>query len=267
MDNPAQVFADDSPQLPSPANKAPIGWGRFILQLFVVGFIYFAVSVAFAIPMIIDTVQSGSTEEPQLGSALVAWSAIGSMGIAIIAAMLFLRREGRLKEAIRLEAPASWSQTLLWAALGLVGTLTIFFVGAPLMEAIGLEAPDAAFVLDLVTESPALFVLWIVGVAWFAAGFGEEVIYRGWLTDRLERINGLRGKAWPVILIQAALFGLPHAYQGAGGMVVTGMVGVLFGWIRLKQGGNLWAVVLAHAAVDTVVMALAYAEKLGWVAG
>ena len=265
MDETAPVASQPS-QWPALAEKAKIGWGWFILQLVVVAIIYLLVSFAFVVPAVLDAMETGSTEQPDLGSALVAWSAIASMFVAIGVACLFLRREGRVREAIRLERPREWGNTLLWAAIGLVGTLTIFFVGAPLMEAIGLDAPDAGFVLELVTESPALFALWVIGVAWLAAGFGEEVLYRGWLTDRLERLPGLSGKLWPVILIQAVLFGLPHAYQGLGGMIVTGLVGVLFGWIRLRQGGNLWAVILAHAAVDTVVMAMAYMEKLGWIA-
>ncbi|MGB3797568.1 MAG: CPBP family intramembrane glutamic endopeptidase, partial [Alteraurantiacibacter sp.] len=161
------------------------------------------------------------------------------------------------------EVPANWRTTLGWAALGTGGTIAIFTVGAWVTEAIGLGAPDPTFVLALVTESPAMFALWVVGVAIFAAGFGEEVLYRGFLMDRLERLPGLRGRGGAVLVIQALLFGLPHAYQGWGGMVVTACVGLLFGFIRNRCGGNLWAVIIAHAAVDTIMMSLAYADALG----
>ena len=70
-----------------------------------------------------------------------------------------------------------------------------------------------------------------------------------------------------MLVIQALLFGLPHAYQGLGGMAVTATVGLLLGWIRNRCGGNLWAAIIAHAAVDTVSMSLAYADKLGWMTG
>jgi membrane protease YdiL (CAAX protease family) len=154
-----------------------------------------------------------------------------------------------------------------WAATGIAGTLAIFAIGGPLMEAIGLGMPDSSYILGLVTESPAMFALWVIGVAWLAAGFGEEVLWRGFLMDRLERLAGLRGRAWLVLAVQAVLFGLPHAYQGMGGVVVTASVGLLLGWIRLRQRGNLWAVIIAHATVDTVMMSLAYADKLGWYTG
>ena len=102
-----------------------------------------------------------------------------------------------------------------------------------------------------------------VGVAWLAAGLGEELIYRGFLMDRLERLRGIGNSTAVVLIVQAVLFGLPHGYQGAGGMVLTGSIGLLLGWVRLRFGGNLVVAVLAHAAVDTIMMSLAYAEKLG----
>lgn len=265
MNDPANVIAD------GPARPAQlIGWPLFLLQFASVAVAYFVASILPAVPALIDTVMTAVDDpaaapgQPELGSALVASTAMSSAVAGMLVAWLWLRREGRVGEAINLQRPASWLSTLGWAALGLGGTIAIFSLGAQLTQALGLGSPDPAFVLDLVTQSPAMFALWIVGVAWFSAGFGEEVLYRGFLMDRLERLPGLRGRPWLVLVIQALLFGLPHAYQGMGGMVVTAMVGLLLGWIRNRNGGNLWAAIFAHAAVDTVMMSLAYANTLGW---
>ncbi|WP_338242762.1 CPBP family intramembrane glutamic endopeptidase [Aurantiacibacter hainanensis] len=269
MDNPAPVFADE-PAAPRTAPKQPIGWPIFLVQFVTVVTAYLVASILPALPALIDAVMTAVEDpasagaETQLGSALVASTVVCSALAAMFIAWLWLRREGRVWDAIRLQAPANWRSTLGWAAVGTGGTIVIFAVGAQLTEALGLGTPDPSFVLALVTESPAMFALWIVAVAWFAAGFGEEVLYRGFLMDRLERLAGLRGRPWAVLVIQALLFGLPHAYQGMGGMVVTAMVGLLLGWIRNRCGGNLWAVILAHAAVDTIMMSLAFADSLGW---
>ena len=61
-----------------------------------------------------------------------------------------------------------------------------------------------------------------------------------------------------------ALFGLPHLYQGWGGVLVTASVGLFLAWLRFANRGNLWARILAHAAVDTIMLTLAYSESLGW---
>ena len=276
MENLASVFSDGpapSAEGPAAGIKAPISWFRFFMQFVTVVGAYLIASILPAIPVIIAMVANATQNPdaaaaaPDLGSALVASTVIASAVAGMLVAWLWLRKEGRVREAFRLEAPANLGSTLGWAALGTGGTIAIFTVGAWITEAIGLGAPDPTFVLDLVTESPALFALWVVGVAIFAAGFGEEVLYRGFLMDRLERLSGHRGRPWAVLVIQALLFGLPHAYQGMGGMLVTACVGLLFGYIRNRMGGNLWAVIIAHAAVDTIMMSLAYANKLGWYGG
>ena len=95
---------------------------------------------------------------------------------------------------------------------------------------------------------------------------GEELLWRGFLFDRLNRLAGIKGRIWLALLIQAAAFGLPHIYQGMGGVLITGVVGLFLGWVRIKSSWSLLPCVLAHAAVDTVMMSLAYAQKLEWIA-
>ncbi|MFB0612751.1 CPBP family intramembrane glutamic endopeptidase [Aurantiacibacter poecillastricola] len=267
MTNPASVLEDRQPA--APYAKAPIGWLIFVLQFVTVALAYVLASILPTLPALIATVSAAisdpaaATPAPELGSGLVASTVIASAIGAIFVAWLWLRREGRVMEALRLKRPASWRFTIGLAALATGGTILIFVLGAQLTQALGLGSPDPSFVLDLVTESPALFALWVVGIAWFAAGFGEEVLYRGFLMDRLERLPGLRGRTNTILFVQAILFGLPHAYQGAGGMVVTAMVGLLLGWVRNRSGGNLWAAIIAHAMVDTIMMSLAFGESLG----
>lgn len=256
MDTPAAVSATAPP---ASAAKAQLGWLWFILQVVTVVVVYLVGSTLPVLPAIVRAALAGGGSAPELTSATVAATAMLGMALALSICWLWLRREGRVREAFVLTPPTDWRGTLAWAALATGGTMAIFTGGGALVQALGMEQPDPSFVLDLVTESPAMFVLWVVGVAWLAAGFGEELLYRGFLMDRLERLGGLRGRVWLVLLVQALLFGLPHAYQGWGGVIVTGAVGLLLGWVRIVQRGNLWAVILAHAAVDTISMSLAYA--------
>ncbi|MEL1251440.1 CPBP family intramembrane glutamic endopeptidase [Aurantiacibacter gilvus] len=252
--------------IPAPAtlaDKQGISWWRFLLQLVTVVAVYLIGSTLPVLPSVFAQVLEGG-EVVEIGSALAATTAIIGMALALGVCWLWLRSEKRVGEVFNLSAPSSWRSVLGFALLATGGTVAIFGLGGALVEALGLPQPDPSFVLDLVTESPAMFALWVIGVAWFAAGLGEELLWRGFLMDRLERIGGLRGKVWLVLVVQAVLFGLPHLYQGWGGVIVTGMVGLLLGWVRIMQRGNLWAVVIAHAMVDTIMMSLAYADKLGW---
>ncbi len=248
------------------SSSTKLAWWLFIIQLPTVAVVYFVGSSLPAIPTIVEHVRSGAQGEPVLGSAVVASTVMLGMSLALILCWAWLKRDRVVGEAFNLSSPPiGWVRTIGWAAAATFVIFLIFGLGGAAVEALGFGAPDPGFLLDLVTESPAMFALWIVGVAWLAAGTGEELLYRGFLMDRLSRLAGLRDKMWLVIVIQAVLFGLPHAYQGWGGVIVTGTVGLFLGWLRVRMNGNLWACVLAHAAVDTLAMSLAYAETLGWI--
>lgn len=273
MNNPAEVFSDGpvihrrtDVTFPPPAHEG-IGWGLFIAQIVTVAVIYLIGSVLPLIPLIVAQVMAGDASEPVLSSPEVLSTVVLSMALGLAVAWAWLAREKRVDEAWTLTLPDSWVRTGLWALGTTIAIFAIFTFGGALVEQLGLGAPDATELLAYVTESPLMFWLWIIGVAVLAAGVGEELLYRGFLMDRLSRVAGLRGRVWLVIIIQAALFGLPHAYQGWGGVVVTGSVGLLLGWVRLKNGGNLWACILAHIAVDVIAMTAAYGETLGWFGG
>ena len=263
MDNTAQVFSDDH-VAKSNGTLAKIDWGLLIAQVVSVGLVYVLGSTIPAIPAIIQAATTGSAEAPELSNLAVWSSVVIGTALGLLVAWLWLRRDNAVAVAWNLSRPSiGWPRTIAWAAGATAIIFLIFGIGGAVVEALGWDAPDPSVVLDLVTENPQMFALWIVGVAWLAAGTGEELLYRGFLMDRLSRVSGLRNRMWLVLVIQAALFGLPHIYQGWGGVLVTGLVGFFFGWLRLRMKGNLWACILAHAAVDTLAMSLAYGEKLG----
>ncbi len=52
------------------------------------------------------------------------------------------------------------------------------------------------------------------------------------------------------VVLQAAIFGAFHIYQGIGGVLTTTAAGLVLGLIWLVGGRNLWACVLLHGFVD-----------------
>jgi uncharacterized protein len=86
-----------------------------------------------------------------------------------------------------------------------------------------------------------------------AAGVGEEIVYRGYL---LPYFDGLVGPAGAV-LASTLLFGVGHAYQGAAGIVRTGIVGLLYAGAYLATG-SLLAPMLLHVVTDATSGTLAY---------
>ena len=80
------------------------------------------------------------------------------------------------------------------------------------------------------------------------AGFGEEVAYRGYLLSTLELL-GL--SPWIAAILSSAAFGLLHAYQGAAGIVRTGLTGLLL-VLPVFATGSLIPSILAHACINLI---------------
>ena len=105
---------------------------------------------------------------------------------------------------------------------------------------------------DVLHQNVTMLVVSLISV-WVTAAFFEEVVYRGFLLDRLLTISG---PGWIgavlVSLLQAILFGLLHYYQGPLGVITTGLVGFVFGLFYIAQRRNLWALILVHGTIDTI---------------
>lgn len=86
------------------------------------------------------------------------------------------------------------------------------------------------------------------------AGFFEELFFRGLLLGQL-----FRYAKWgflPAILVASCIFGLGHISQGTDIMssvlagLVTGLGGVLFGWIYIETNYNLWCSIFLHILMN-----------------
>lgn len=100
-----------------------------------------------------------------------------------------------------------------------------------------------AAVIDLIPHSASEY-RWFQRVA-VTAGICEEVLYRGFLIWYLQ--HAMPG--WAAAIAGGAVFGLAHGYQGAAGILKTGVTGILAGLLFTGTGSLLWPVIL-HAAVD-----------------
>ena len=121
-------------------------------------------------------------------------------------------------------------------------------------------APDVTRLDFLKGNMPALVLM--LAVSWTTAAFGEEIVFRGFL---LNRMSGLPVSAenwpWIALAVQAVLFGAAHAYQGPGGVVVTGALGAVLGALTFISGGDLWPAIIAHGLINTVSLTAIYFSR------
>jgi membrane protease YdiL (CAAX protease family) len=153
-----------------------------------------------------------------------------------------------------LARPRNWITSIL-VGIGL-GVALKFCMKAIVMPLLGTDPVNHAY--HYLAGNPtavAGFVLIIL----FGAGFGEELIFRGYLFDRLGRLlgTGLRGKVLTVV-ITSLLFSSGHYLNmGWPGVQQAIMTGLVFGAIFARTR-SLWMLMIAHAAFDLVSVWMIY---------
>jgi membrane protease YdiL (CAAX protease family) len=163
--------------------------------------------------------------------------------------------------SIGLRIHLNWKITILWGiAAGLLLEGFELFVSQPLLVKYLGKQPDLELFRMLTGNLKVTLVF--IGLAWTLAAFGEELVYRGYLMNRVaDLMNRTRG-AWIVSLIAVHVaFGLAHAYQGITGVLDEGLQGLLLGMIYLRTGRNLAVPIVAHGVCDTIDVVLIFLGK------
>lgn len=179
--------------------------------------------------------------------------------LLVIWCLLRLARE-RWRD-LGLRRPPSWIRTLALAGLCAVSLEAVaFLVIVPVLRTIEVPLPDLSRFAGMEGNLPMLLLF--LAVSWTTAGFGEEVIWRGFVMGRAARVFGGTRGAWIASLaVTCVVFGLLHAYQGPAGIALTGFAGLVFGVLFLANGRNLWLPIFTHALTDTFSFLALY---FGW---
>jgi membrane protease YdiL (CAAX protease family) len=103
-----------------------------------------------------------------------------------------------------------------------------------------------------------------IAISWTTAGFGEEIIWRGFFMKQIARLFGEQKRSsWVIGLVLSSIgFGLAHFHQGPGGMLGNGLVGLVYGIFYLRSGRNLWVPIIAHGLTGTTRFILLYLSQL-----
>ena len=155
----------------------------------------------------------------------------------------------------------SWGRTLLLGIGAGVG-LELFdlFGKQPLLTHLLGKPPD-------LSGFPAVrgnlkFALFMIAVIWILAAFGEELVYRGYLMNRVADLGRGTRTAWIVSLfVISVLFGFAHYQQGLTGIIEEGSDGLILGLMYLASRRNLAIPIVAHGVCDTIDIVLLFLGK------
>jgi membrane protease YdiL (CAAX protease family) len=168
-----------------------------------------------------------------------------------------LGRGGRFAD-LGFRAPKRWVTVPLWV----LGIFVVFVVAqgiVPVLVAPFFEMPQPDLSrYDVIRGNPAAALLFAVLLP-FTAAIPEEILYRGFLIERLRRLFGGSGvSAVFAVLVQALVFGSVHFQWGLGGVFVTSIMGAVWGFAYLLCGRNLWIVIIAHSTAHVALVTQLY---------
>lgn len=164
--------------------------------------------------------------------------------------------------AVGLARYRTWPMTI---AIGVVlgGLLETFqlLVTQPILARLFGRQPDLE--LFRMLSGNIKMTLLFIALSWTLAAFGEEMVWRGYVMNRVADVGGRTSRAWiaSLVLVSAA-FGLAHGYQGLTGWVEEGFAGLALGLMYLRTGNNLAVPIVAHGVCDTMDMVLIFFGKL-----
>ena len=150
--------------------------------------------------------------------------------------------------------PQTWTRTLI---VGIIfGVAFKFLMKAVVMPLFGAPPINQAYQFlagNTAALTGMIFVVIING------GFGEETFFRGWMFERLGKLLGSTGWAKTfIVLITSALFALAHYIdQGLPGVEQAAVTGLVFGTI-FAMTGQIFLLMVAHAAFDLTALAMIY---------
>lgn len=146
-------------------------------------------------------------------------------------------------------------QSILVFILAIVG----FVIGSIIMaNIIGIPESSDMSGYDYLKNNFGMLLLTLFGV-YIVASFGEEVIYRAFLINRISEL-GFNSKVGRIIvvIISAIIFGLVHYSWGLMGIVQTSFMGLALGFSYIYLKKRIWVLIFAHAYMDTILMLQLY---------
>lgn len=191
-----------------------------------------------------------------IGGSLSGFATPLYIGLAVTAAFAFIRAGVPVR---RLGFFIN-SRPVVYLALAAAGVGLLQLSGLvlePLWEQLFGVGRDLNRFKDIGGSLSALLAT--LAFSWTFAAVGEELTFRILLMRGLAFALGDSRIAFGAALIlQAAIFGLIHAYQGPTGIAGATISGLVFGALTLAARGSIWPAVLAHGFNNTIGLVQLY---------
>ncbi|MCP4165230.1 MAG: CPBP family intramembrane metalloprotease [Chloroflexi bacterium] len=208
--------------------------------------------------LILGVIAEWLGDDTTLGGVMITLAYV----LGVVLATVVLKRRGSGWREVGLARPDSWRKTILLGLGAFVVTTLAYLAIQIIMQNLpGLEiAPaDKSNYNPIYGNLPLLIVY--LAATWTTIGFGEEMLFRGFLLNSLAGFFRHTTARWALAVIGSSLiFGLIHFSWGFAGVVETTIMGLVLGFIYLRIGHNLWVTIIAHGLMNTIAFVLMFSE-------
>ncbi|MHA1975751.1 MAG: CPBP family intramembrane glutamic endopeptidase [Candidatus Hodarchaeales archaeon] len=177
----------------------------------------------------------------------------GSTIFLFILALISLRLRNKKWKDVGFKKPDKWSNVLIFdIIISILIVISLLLIVLPVLNFFTGRMPDLAS-FSALKEGGFLDLLGWLALTWTLAAFGEELVYRGYIQNRIVDLVGDNRSGWIIsVLTTSALFGLVHAYQGIVGIITTFLIAIIYSGVYLRYKRNLWASIIVHGFYDTL---------------
>ena len=197
------------------------------------------------------------------------WTFAGPISLlsALAVATWCLNRNKETWKELGLVHSGSFLKLFLWTLFALIVTMAVGSLISLLANHFDLTSNDIpeqvtdAFQnrFDSLPGNIPVYLFWLV-VSWVVGGFAEEMLFRGFMITRFEKVFSKIPFAIVIaIVLQAIIFGQQHIYyQGMVGFIATGSIALVSGGIYLLCKRRLWPLILSHGLANTIGMTMLF---------
>ena len=203
---------------------------------------YIGLAIAlFGVPLLIFIFQTTASPGP-FTNAFVLTKELSIFALTGILLLLIVKGEKLGLDSIGLHN-RHWGKSILWGLLGVVIAAAALALLLFIFSKVGIKFGEGGEIQRYKNVS-----LWVISLMVLRAGIVEEVCYRGYVIERLEKMTG----NWFVyFLIPLILFAIFHYRQGIGGIIISFVAGAILAVLYIKRR-DLKANIITHFLVDFI---------------
>ncbi len=193
----------------------------------------------FGVPFLIFIFQSQVSPGPYSNQFVIA-KELSIFALTGILLLLITKGENLGLDSIGLHN-RNWGKSILWGLIGTVIAIAALAILLFIFSKVGIKFGEGGEGARYKNVS-----LWVMTLVVLRAGIVEEICYRGYVIERLEKMTG----NWIVyFLIPLILFGAFHYKQGIGGIIIAFVAGAILAVLYIKRR-DLKANIITHFLVD-----------------